>query len=30
MVAGDRNDQFNAAVIAFLARVMPPAGVMAG
>lgn len=24
MVAGDRNDQFNAAVIAFLARVMPP------
>ncbi|MFN3469364.1 MAG: alpha/beta fold hydrolase [Novosphingobium sp.] len=24
MVAGDRNDQFNAAVIAFLTRVMPP------
>lgn len=24
MVAGDRNDQFNAAVIAFLGRVMPP------
>jgi pimeloyl-ACP methyl ester carboxylesterase len=24
MVAGDRNDEFNAAVIAFLARVMPP------
>ena len=25
MVAGDRNDEFNAAVIAFLTRVMPPA-----
>jgi len=24
MVAGDRNDEFNAAVLAFLARVMPP------
>jgi pimeloyl-ACP methyl ester carboxylesterase len=24
MVAGDRNDEFNAAVIAFLTRVMPP------
>jgi pimeloyl-ACP methyl ester carboxylesterase len=26
MVAGDRNDEFNAAVIGFLTRVMPPAG----
>jgi pimeloyl-ACP methyl ester carboxylesterase len=25
MVAGDRNDEFNSAVIAFLRRVMPPA-----
>ncbi|MFM5924294.1 MAG: alpha/beta fold hydrolase [Novosphingobium sp.] len=25
MVAGDRNDEFNAAVVEFLARVMPPA-----
>jgi pimeloyl-ACP methyl ester carboxylesterase len=30
MVAGDRNDQFNAAVIAFLGRVMPPATVGVG
>jgi pimeloyl-ACP methyl ester carboxylesterase len=26
MVAGDKNDEFNAAVIEFLSRVMPPAG----
>ncbi len=26
MVAGDKNDEFNAAVIEFLTRVMPPAG----
>ena len=25
MVAGDKNDEFNAAVIEFLTRVMPPA-----
>jgi len=30
MVAGDRNDQFNAAVIAFLGRVMPPLTTAAG
>lgn len=30
MVAGDRNDLFNAAVLAFLRHVMPPAGVKAG
>lgn len=29
MVAGDRNDLFNAAVLAFLGRVMPPARVKA-
>ena len=28
MVAGDRNDLFNAAVIGFLARVMPPRGAL--
>lgn len=30
MVAGDSNDQFNAAVIAFLGRVMPPLTTVAG